>query len=161
MKKIDCIKLKGKKEVKMKPIFRKAVFIVTYKKEKKKILYLLLKRKLHWKGWEFPKGGIEKGESLKKAIGREIKEETGQFSNKIKSYNFSGKYRYSKKYPDRPGFIGQSYRLFSAEVNGKKIKIDNKEHSDYKWLEFDKAFTLLTWPNQKVCLNIVNKSLTR
>ena len=42
--------------------YRKAVFIVTYLKTKKGIKYLILKRKLHWVGWEFPKGGLEKKE---------------------------------------------------------------------------------------------------
>ena len=39
--------------------YRKIVFIVTYAKLKDKIYYLILKRKLHWKGWEFVKGGID------------------------------------------------------------------------------------------------------
>ena len=39
--------------------YRKSVFIVVYRKTEKGILYLILKRKLHWVGWEFPKGGIE------------------------------------------------------------------------------------------------------
>src|SRR3989344_1192122 len=43
---------------------RKGVFIIVYRKEKDKLSYLILKRKLHWKGWEFPKGGIEKGETF-------------------------------------------------------------------------------------------------
>jgi len=42
--------------------YRKAVFVLLYSKTKKWIEYLLLKRKLHWKGWEFPKGKIEPGE---------------------------------------------------------------------------------------------------
>jgi 8-oxo-dGTP pyrophosphatase MutT (NUDIX family) len=141
--------------------YRKGVFIVTYRKEKGKILYLLLKRKLHWKGWEFPKGGIERFEFKKSTALRELKEETGQEAINIKSYSLKGKYPYDKEYPDRKGFIGQTYKLYSAEIQDKNIKLDKKEHSDYKWLEFDKAFSLLTWPNQKVCLNIVNKEIKK
>ena len=56
--------------------YRKAVFCIIYRKEKDKLLYLILKRKLHWKGWEFPKGGCEAKENLQKCIKREIKEDT-------------------------------------------------------------------------------------
>ena len=38
--------------------------------------YLILKRKLHWKGWEFVKGNIDH-EGYRKAVLREIREETG------------------------------------------------------------------------------------
>ncbi len=136
--------------------YRKAVFIVTYAIEKNKIYYLLLKRKLHWKGWEFPKGGLEKSEGIINAVKRELKEETGLNSLKIKKFDFSGKYKYDKKYPNRPEILGQSYSLYSAEVKKKEVKIDQREHSNYKWLEFDKAVEKLTWPNQKKSLKIVD-----
>jgi len=141
--------------------YRKAVFIVAYRKEKNKILYLLLKRKLHWTGWEFPKGAIKKNEPIIKALKREIKEETGQKTERIKKHNFSGRYKYEKQYKDRPGFTGQTYTLYSAEIKTKKIKLDRKEHSAYKWLSYKQALLLLTWKNQKKSLRIANKKITK
>lgn len=141
--------------------YRKAVFIVTYAIEKNKIYYLILKRKLHWKGWEFPKGGLEKGEKIINTIRREIIEETGLKTLKIKNFNFSGKYNYKRKYPDRPGFIGQSYSLYSVEVKKQEVKVDQREHSDYKWLKFEDALKRLTFRNQKECLSIVNDWLMK
>jgi len=140
---------------------RKAIFIVTYKKEKDKILYLLLKRKLHWKGWEFPKGGIESNENLKKSVKREAFEESGLIAAKINQFNVSGKYKYDKIYTDRPGFSGQTYKLFSTQVKPGKTKFDKREHSGFKWLNFKDAIKSLSWPNQKKCLTIVNKFLTK
>ncbi len=140
-------------------MYRKAVFIVIYIKENNKILYLLLRRKLHWKGWEFPKGGLKNKESILKAVKREIKEETGQLSYNIKKYKISGKYKYDKLYPDRKGIIGQTYSLYSAKIKSKKIKLDKIEHFSYKWLVFNKAYKLLTWNNQKKCLKVVDKRL--
>lgn len=139
--------------------YRKAIFIVVYASSKKgDIEYLLLRRKLHWRGWEFPKGGIEGNESLKKTIERELKEETGfEIKGKIKSFDIKGKYEYPKKYPDREGIIGQTYSLHAVNVGKeKKVSIDKKEHSGYKWFSFDKAIKKLTWQNQKECLKIVN-----
>jgi len=139
--------------------FRKGIVCVIYKKEKNKILYLILKRKLHWKGWEFPKGGTEDKEATSKTILREIKEETGQKPFNIKNHNLKGSYKYKKQFRDRQDIIGQTYKLFSAEIKNKKIKIDTLEHSKYKWTIFKKAIKLLTYPNQRRCLRNVNKYL--
>jgi 8-oxo-dGTP pyrophosphatase MutT (NUDIX family) len=139
--------------------YRKAVFIVTYAKEKNKIYYLILKRKLHWKGWEFPKGGVNFLEPKKNAVIREIKEETGLDVLELKKFKISGKYKYDKKYSDRPKIIGQKFSLYAVEVKKENVKIDRLEHSSYKWLEFEKAVKELTWPNQRKCLKIVNKEI--
>ena len=147
--------------MKQKLTYRPAVFIVMYKIEERKPIYLLLRRKLHWKGWEFPKGKIEKGESKVKAAKREAREESGLRIIKIKKFNVSGKYKYSKLLADRPGYIGQTYTLFSAEVRPGKVKLDKKEHSGFSWQPFKKAVKMLTWPDQKKCLKIVNKSLMK
>ncbi|GIU68613.1 MAG: diadenosine 5'5'''-P1,P4-tetraphosphate pyrophosphohydrolase [Candidatus Pacearchaeota archaeon] len=141
--------------------YRKAVFIVVYSLTKKEPVYLLLKRKLHWKGWEFPKGAIEKNESSIEAVRRELFEETGLYPLKIKKFNYKGRYKYKKILKDRPNFIGQTFSLFAAEVKIKKIKIDKKEHSGFKWLSFSNAYKTLTWPNQKKSLKIVNSWLSK
>lgn len=141
--------------------YRKAVFVVTYAVDGSKVEYLLLKRKLHWRGWEFPKGGVEKRERLKETVKREVWEETGLKPSKIKRFSERGKYRYHKDFRDRPGFVGQTYTLFSARVEKRKIKFDKREHAGYKWMSFDDAMKKLTWVNQRKCLKIVNSSLKR
>lgn len=145
----------------MKKKYRKAVFAVVYRINNDKVEYLLLKRKLHWKGWEFCKGGCDSGESGKKCVAREVKEETGQKPVKIKKYNKSGKYRYAELLSDRPGFVGQTYNLYSAEIKGFKVTLDkkSKEHSAYKWVSFEGALKTLKWPNQRACLRLVHKGL--
>ena len=142
--------------------YRKAIFIVTYAKTKKGIDYLILKRKLHWCGWEFPKGGLKFFETKRNAVKRELLEETGLKPIKIKKFNFSGKYEYKKDYSDRPGFKGQKFSLYAVEVKkplNEKIKIDLLEHSDYKWVNFKTAKEKVTWPNQKKSIEIVNNWL--
>jgi 8-oxo-dGTP pyrophosphatase MutT (NUDIX family) len=139
--------------------YRKAVFIVTYAKTKNRIEYLILKRKLHWKGWEFPKGGMKSFETQRHAVKRELKEETGFLPLRIKKFNIMGKYKYDKKYPDRSGYAGQTYTLFSAEVKKDKINLDRLEHSDYKWVSFREAIKKLAWPNQRKSLKVVNSWL--
>jgi 8-oxo-dGTP pyrophosphatase MutT (NUDIX family) len=140
--------------------YRRAVFIVVYNKKNDKIEYLILKRKLHWKGWEFPKGGIEQKEKLKSAIKREAYEETGlrAIDKSIKRFDFSGKYDYNRVLSDRPGFKGQTFHLYSAEVKKGRGKL-SYEHSRSKWVAFETALKMLKWPNQKKALRIVNRWL--
>jgi 8-oxo-dGTP pyrophosphatase MutT (NUDIX family) len=140
----------------MKLSYRKAIFIVTYRVKGDKIYYLILKRKLHWRGYEFPKGGVENKENFLQAAKREIFEETGQVPSRIKKFKIHGKYKYPKILDDRPSHIGQTYSLFAAQISRKNIKFDKREHSSYKWLEFPSASKLLTWPDQKKCLRIVD-----
>ncbi len=139
--------------------YRPAVFVVAYKKEKGKIFYLLLKRKLHWKGWEFPKGGIDFLETKRHCVKRELKEETGLTIKKINKFNFSGKYLYKKPLADRKNVIGQKFSLFSAEVYPGEIKIDEHEHESAEWLDYNNAIKRLTWGNQKEALKIVGEFL--
>src|SRR3989338_1585099 len=77
--------------------YRLGVFAVVYARGETGVEYLLLKRKKHWIGWEFTKGGVEKGERDIETAEREVKEETGLRSVYIKKYNKKGKYLYDKK----------------------------------------------------------------
>lgn len=139
--------------------YRRAVFIVTYSIVNKKPEYLILKRHLHWNGWEFPKGGIEMHELRRLAIRRELYEETGLSPVKIKSFPIKGKYTYTKELLDRRGVTGQTYKLYAAEVEKKRVRIDKVEHLEHKWLPFKQAIKKLTWSNQRKCLRIVDKWL--
>jgi len=136
--------------------YRKAVFIVVYAREKDKTYYVILKRKKHWHGWEFPKGGVESGENLIKAVKRETFEEVGLKSKKIKRFNIQGRYKYQKMLKDRPGIIGQISTLFSVEVKKGRIRVDKREHYYGKWMEFKEAMKKLTWKDQKICLKMVD-----
>ena len=144
----------------MKGKYRKGIFIVVYRNINNKIEYLLLKRKLHWMGWEFCKGGCKAGEDMKKCVIREVQEETGCKPISIKKHNKSGKYKYAQKLADREGIIGQTYSLYSAKIKANKaIRVSKEEHSGYKWVNAQKAVKMLKWPNQRACLRLVSKEL--
>lgn len=140
--------------------YRRGIFCVIYTLNgMNSIKYLILKRKLHWRGWEFAKGGLKKGEKILDAVKRETKEETGLCAMEIRKFNVFGKYKYRKELKGRNGIIGQTFSLYSVRINKGKIKIDKLEHSGYKWVGFKKAMKKLTWPNQKKCLKIVQEYL--
>jgi len=143
----------------MTKLYRRGVFVVVYSKNKNKISYLILKRKHHWIGWEFPKGGLNSFELKKHAAKREVKEETGLKLLRMKRFDIHEKYDYKKKFPDRPGIIGQTFTLFAAEVEKGRVIIDRGEHSGHRWVDFKEAMKKLTYDNQKRCLKIVNEWL--
>jgi len=154
-----------KEKLKQKLKYRQAVFVVIYKKQEGKTFYLVLKRKKHWTGWEFTKGGIEKNEKPLTAAKREVFEESGLVPMRVLEFSKKGKYKYPKLLKDRPGYIGQSYQLFAAQVQDNlgriEPQVDRKEHSKYKWLEYSQAKKILKYKNQKKCLRIVNKFIER
>ena len=150
----------GKIKSKVKK-YRKAIFISAYVKTKKGIEYLILKRKLHWKGWEFPKGGINFFETKKRAVKRELKEETGLKPLRITKFNIFGNYKYDRKFSDRKGFDGQTYTLYAVEVKKRKIRLGGKEHSDYKWVGFKEAIKKLKWSNQRKAVGVIHNWLKK
>ena len=143
----------------MKKKLRKGVFFVVYSVKNGNPIYLLLKRKVHWIGWEFPKAGVEKYETKRHAVKRETKEETGLTPIKIKEYSYKGKYIYQKRFKDRIGYFGQTSSLYSAEVKYGKVRLDKKEHSDFIWVNYKNALKKLTHKNQKKSLKIVKDYL--
>jgi bis(5'-nucleosidyl)-tetraphosphatase len=141
--------------------YRQAIFVVVYARTKDGIEYVVLKRKHHWKGWEFPKGGINPKEKMKHAVRREAREETGLRALSIKKFNYSGRYLYKKKFGDRTGIIGQTFSLYAAEVKKGKIKFDRHEHAGYEWLNFEQAVKRVTFNEQKKSLRMVNNYLLK
>ncbi len=141
--------------------YRDAVFILTYAQTEKGIRYLILRRKLHWVGWEFPKGGVKFLDFTKpRTVKRELKEETGLKPIEIEEFDICGKYYYEKEFKDRRGFKGQSFKLFVVKVEQGKVRLDKREHSAYGWATYAQAVKKLTWRNQRDCLMKVNKYLT-
>jgi 8-oxo-dGTP pyrophosphatase MutT (NUDIX family) len=138
--------------------YRKGVFCVVY--AGKRPMYLLLHRKLHWEGWELPKGGKKARERLKNTVKREVKEETGLNASNIQGYKFRGLFVYDKKTQAERKVRGFKYALLSCEVKKNRVRVA-KEHDDFKWATYAKALKLLTWPDQKKCLRIVNNSLKK
>jgi len=137
--------------------YRKGVFCIAYSLNP--VRYLLLHRKFHWKGWEFPKGGRIAMEKEKNTAKRELREETGLNAIKIKRFPVRGRFVYDKKTQAEWKARGFSYALCSAEVKKGKVKLSKQEHDGYKWCAYSEALKLLSWPERKKCLRIVNRAI--
>lgn len=99
--------------------------------------------------WQFPQGGMDKGESARDALFRELKEEIG--TDKIEviaEYPEWIAYEYSENIMKkmRP-YFGQTQRYYLVRLKkGAKINIDTKhpEFSDYKFVKPKHLFDDIT-----------------
>ena len=132
----------------------KSAGAVIFRKENKKIYYLLL----HYQSgyWDFPKGNIEKGEKLEDTVKREVKEETG-----IENIKFVPKFKEVIKYfyKLKKKNIFKIVTFFLAETKAKKAKI-SWGHIGFKWLPYEKALEQLTFKNAKEILKKANDFLS-
>ncbi|CAM2935462.1 RNA pyrophosphohydrolase [Helicobacter burdigaliensis] len=100
--------------------------------------------------WQFPQGGIDKSETPKEALFRELKEEIGTDNVDIIaeypewiSYDFPPSV-VKKMYP-YDGQI-QKYFLVRLKENSKiNIKTEEPEFDAYKFVEADKVFEYITY----------------
>ncbi|MCD6550043.1 NUDIX domain-containing protein [bacterium] len=126
---------------------------VVFRRENNKIKYLLIK--YGWGHWEFPRGLIEKGESLEETARREIKEETGiEDIEFIPGFKEWIKFFFKLKGKN----IMKIATFLLAETKTKEIKL-SFEHQDWAWLDYNEALERLTYDNSKEVLKKANDFL--
>jgi len=136
------------------PIEKSAGAII-FHKENNKIEYLLVQ--YGWGHWEFPRGLIEKGESLEETARREIKEEVGIEDIKfIPGFKEWIKFFFKLKEKN----IMKIATFLLAETNTKEVKLSH-EHKDYIWLEYKDALGRLTFKNSKKVLEKANNYIIK
>ncbi len=124
--------------------------IILSKNYPKKVEFFIAARSDFEDSWQFPQGGIDKGESPKEALFRELKEEIG--TDKIEiiaeypewvSYDFP-KTIAKKMYP----YDGQTQKYFLVKLKPEaKIDLDTKEpeFSKYKFVSYEDLFSYVTF----------------
>ena len=104
--------------------------------------------------WQFPQGGIDKGESPKEAALRELWEETGlrpkhvEVIGRIKDwlyYDFPPEYVGGKV---GKGWVGQKQKWFAVRLKKNSAKFDLKAHlpiefSKWRWADLEEAPLLI------------------
>lgn len=97
--------------------------------------------------WQFPQGGIRRGETLKEAMFRELKEELGLNHKDIQHLFSTPKwlyYRLPKQYRQtysKPYCIGQKQKWFLVRLltDDKKIKLDYSDFPEFdrfRWVNY-------------------------
>lgn len=107
--------------------------------------FLILHRVLNWSGWEFVKGGIDKGESPEIAVLREVDEETSLENIKVIS-----------TLPEKVSWTADNtkYVYVPFILRGhmdELINLDQEviEHDEYKWVRENEVESFLTHNDNK------------
>ena len=131
----------------------KSAGAVIFRKQGDKIKYLLIQYEAGY--WGFPRGLMEKEESLEETAHREIEEETG-----LKNLSFIPGFKEQAKffYKFKGKKIMKIVTYFLAETNNKKIVLSH-EHKDYIWLEYEQALKRLIFDNPRKVLEKANDFL--
>ena len=111
--------------------------------------------------WQFPQGGIDKGEEVKEALFREMEEEIGTADAKIVaeypewiSYDFPEKIAKKMK-----PYKGQTQRYFLMQLSkDAKIDLDTKhpEFVNYKFVDIDKVLEYTAHFKKPVYATVIN-----
>ncbi len=113
---------------------------VVYRKINNEIRYLLIRNRRS-SNWSFPKGHVEKGETLEQTAIREVFEETGLRINILPGFKCKSEYT-----------IQKTVQIFVASTNDTQTKIQVEEIEDYIWLTFENAYKHLKFENDKTIL---------
>ncbi len=108
---------------------------------------LLLAGRIGSKGWQFPQGGMQEGESAEEAMYRELHEEVGLQESDVEvlgSTNDWLRYQLPEKFVRRgskPLCIGQKQRWFILRLDGpdecvRVDRSDTPEFDRWRWVEF-------------------------
>ncbi len=120
--------------------------IVLFRKENSRNLFLLL----HYPSghWDFVKGKMEKGESIRDTAVRETKEETG-ITDITFLDNFEEWIEYDFQYQGE--LVHKKVVFFLAETDTEDVEISH-EHLDYTWMDYNTAMEKTTFDNAKTVL---------
>jgi len=100
--------------------------------------------------WDFVKGNIEEGETLKQTVVREIREETGIIDVEfVEGFEEKIEYHYQRD----GDLVHKEVVFFLAKTKTIDVKISH-EHLGFVWLSFYDTLEKLTYKNAK---NVMDK----
>lgn len=124
----------------------KSVGAIVFRKEEGKVLFLLLKNS---KGhWDFAKGLAEQGETEEQTLRREASEEAGLTDLAIMP---SFREEISYFFKEQGELVRKTVAFYLAETKQEKITL-SFEHTEFAWLEYEKALETVSYKNAKELL---------
>lgn len=114
--------------------------------------FLLIKNKRS-ANWGFPKGHIEDGETDEDTARREVLEETGIHIKIVDGFKSKSEYTIQ-------GRIEKAVLIYLATTADTQTIIQPEEIEDYIWLNFENAYKMLNYENDKAILEQAQMYLT-
>lgn len=134
---------------------RSAGVIVFHRDEKGCRFLLLLSRLTKRPLWEFPKGGIDDGESAAEAALRELEEETGMATADIRlipEFEHREEYRFTSGSGDSRTLVRKEVTYFLAESRTTAVRLSAHEASQFAWLSVEDAARKLKYKARRTML---------
>jgi dATP pyrophosphohydrolase len=99
--------------------------------------------------WQIVSGGIDAGERAHEAAVREVNEEIGLFPQKLYNTPLTNMF-----YVPANDAVNLS-PVFAVRIDASDRVSLSAEHKGFRWLEREKAVSLLVWPGQKEAIQSV------
>jgi tRNA nucleotidyltransferase (CCA-adding enzyme) len=148
----------------MRRVTQTAAGVVLFRNGGEARRYLLMRSALTRRPiWEFPKGGVEPGETESLAAVRELWEEAGIGESQISLFNG---YREEERYVFTQGkgeertLIVKKVIYFLAETEEERVVI-SREAEEYRWATYEEAMRLIRFPGKRYVLEVAEALLAR
>ncbi|MGQ0813093.1 MAG: bis(5'-nucleosyl)-tetraphosphatase [Gemmatimonadota bacterium] len=139
--------------VKVRHQRHKSAGVIVFRRAGDECLFLLTLSKLTKRAlWEFPKGGVERGETLLETALRELGEETGiaeQEVTLVSDFQRTEDYRFTAGDDGQRTLIHKQVTYFLAETSKSAVVLSTRETSEFAWLPLSEALKRLRYAKRK------------